>query len=276
MTGTRPDPPAGRRGLAGIELVVFDKDGTLIDFDRMWSGWSADLVAKVAAATDPTMAGPLGAALGLDPTTGRIVPGSALAATPMGHLRALTVETLVAAGLTPAAAEAALASAWDPPDPVALAHPLADLGELFGALHGRGIRVAIATSDDRAPTEATLAGLGVADLVDAVVCADDGLPVKPAPDTLLHLCQEVGVEPSRTAMIGDSIADLTMGRGAGAGLVVGVLSGVGTRAELEPLSDLVLRSVPSCSRAEPDPWPSHELRRGRATFLRDSTPGGLK
>ena len=161
----------------------------------------------------------------------------------MGHLRALTVETLVEAGLTAAAAEAALAGAWDPPDPVALAHPLTDLGELFGALRGRGIRVAIATSDDRAPTEATLAGLGVAGLVDAVVCADDGLPVKPAPDTLLHLCQEVGVEPSRTAMIGDSIADVAMGRAAGAGLVVGVLSGVGARAELEPFSDIILGSV---------------------------------
>lgn len=243
MTGTRPDPPAGRRGLAGIELVVFDKDGTLIDFDRMWSGWSADLVAKVAAATDPTMAGPLGAALGLDPTTRRIVPGSALAATPMGHLRALTVATLRAEGLSAASAEAAVAGAWDPPDPVALAHPLTDLGELFGALRARGLQVAVATSDDRVPTEATLAGLGVASLVDAVVCADDGLPVKPAPDTLLHLCVVLGVDPARTAMIGDSPADVAMGRAAGAGLVVGVLSGVGVRAELEPFSDIILGSV---------------------------------
>lgn len=242
MTRSRPDPTVGRRGLAGIELVVFDKDGTLIDFDRMWSGWSAELVRKIAASTDPAMAAPLGKALGLDPT-GRIIPGSPLAATPMGHLRDLTVATLRAAGLSVAVAEAAVAGAWDPPDPVALAHPLTDLGELFGVLRGRGIRVAVATSDDRVPTEATLAGLGVLGLVDAIVCADDGLPVKPAPDTLLHLCRKVGVEPSRTAMVGDSIADVAMGRAAGAGLVVGVLSGVGTRAELEPLADAVLGSV---------------------------------
>ena len=44
-------------------------------------------------------------------------------------------------------------------------------------------------------------------------------------------------------MIGDSIADLRMGRGAGAGLVIGVLSGVGTPAELAPLADVVLGSV---------------------------------
>jgi phosphoglycolate phosphatase len=234
---------ASRLDLDAIDLVVFDKDGTLIDFDRMWSGWSAELVRKVAAATGASSASLLGRALGLDPTTDRIVPGSPLAATPMGHLRALTVETLVAAGLAPAAAEAAVARSWDPPDPIALAHPLTDLRALFGALRAAGKRVAVATSDDRAPTEATLAGLGVADLVAGTVCADDGPPVKPAPDALLHLCREVGAAPGRCAMIGDSIADLEMGRAAGAGLVIGVLSGVGTRAELEPAADVVLPSI---------------------------------
>ena len=237
-----PTPPALGARLAGIDLVVFDKDGTLIDFDRMWSGWSAELVRKVAAATDPAMVGPLSRALGLD-AADRIVPGSPLAATPMGHLRALTVETLLAAGLSPDAAEAAVAASWDPPDPVALAHPLTDLQALFGGLRARRIRIALATADDRAPTEATLAGLGIADLVDAITCADDGLPVKPAPDGILHLCRELGVAPARTAMVGDSVSDVAMGRAAGAGLVVGVLSGVGTSADLALDADVIVPSI---------------------------------
>jgi phosphoglycolate phosphatase-like HAD superfamily hydrolase len=243
VTGSRPDPTAGRRGLAGIELVVFDKDGTLIDFDRMWSGWSADLVRKLVSVAGDEVRSPLVEALGLDPGGERVIPGSPLAAWPMARLRELTVATLVDAGLALAEAEAAVARSWHPPDPVALAHPLTDLGALFGALRGRGIRVAVATSDDRGPTEATLAGLGIAGLVDALVCADDGLPVKPEPDALLHLCDLLGVDASRAAMVGDSAADVAMGRAAGAGLVVGVLSGVGSRAELEPFSDTILGSV---------------------------------
>jgi phosphoglycolate phosphatase-like HAD superfamily hydrolase len=244
MTADGPLPSAGPPDLlASIELIVFDKDGTLIDFDTMWTDWSASLVKDVAAATDPALADPLADALGLDPETARIIPGSPLSATPMSHLRNLTVDTLRRAGLPPTVAEAAVANAWDPPDPVALAHPLADLGRLFEDLRARGMQVAVATSDDRAPTEATLAGLGIATLVDAIVCADDGLPVKPAPDALLHLCALLGVDPSRAAMIGDSAADVAMGRAAGARLVVGVLSGVGVREDLEPFSDVILGSV---------------------------------
>ena len=46
----------------------------------------------------------------------------------------------------------------------------------------------MATTDDRDPTERTLAALGIADRIDATVCADDGIAVKPAPDMVLHLC----------------------------------------------------------------------------------------
>ena len=65
--------------------------------------------------------------------------------------------------------------------------------------------------------------------------------VKPAPDMVLHLCRAVGVPPTRTAVVGDSPADLRMARAAGAGLAIGVLTGVGGRADLEPLADVVAR-----------------------------------
>ena len=41
-----PGGPTDR--LAGIDLVVFDKDGTLIEFHAMWSGWAADLAGRPA------------------------------------------------------------------------------------------------------------------------------------------------------------------------------------------------------------------------------------
>jgi phosphoglycolate phosphatase len=101
----------------------------------------------------------------------------------------------------------------------------------------------VATSDDRMPTERTLAALHLTELIDAIVCADDGIPVKPAPDMVLELCARVGIEPDRTAVVGDSVADLEMGRRAGVALTVGVLTGVGDAADLAPFADLVVASV---------------------------------
>jgi phosphoglycolate phosphatase-like HAD superfamily hydrolase len=237
-------PPAGPLDFDGLDLIVFDKDGTLIDFDAMWGGWAEGLADRLEA----TLGGPIRAELhrqiGYDTGARRTIPGSPLAATPMADLRVMTTDLVArSTGRSWTAADAAVDGAWAPPDPVDLARPLTDLVALFSLLRAARRKVAIVTSDDRAPTEATLAGLGIAGLVDALVCADDGLPSKPAPDTLLRACQIVGVEPIRTAMIGDSIADMTMAAAAGVGRRIAVLSGIGRRAELEPLCDLVINSI---------------------------------
>jgi phosphoglycolate phosphatase len=229
--------------LAGIDLVVFDKDGTLIEFDAMWAGWAVDLATNLERAAAIPIRDPLFAMLGFDAASARALPGGGLAATPMARLREGTRVLLTTEGLTTSAAEAALDDAWHAPDPVGLARPLCDLPGLFGRLRSGGRRIAVATSDDRDPTERTLAALGLTELIDAVVCADDGLPVKPAPDMVLRLCSQLGIEPARTAVVGDSVADLEMGRRAGAGLVVGVLTGVGDVAHLDPFADVVVASV---------------------------------
>lgn len=242
MSATGSHPGSHSERLAGLELIIFDKDGTLIDFDAMWGPWLTELARRLESVAGRAAGPELYRAFGFDPAAGHVLSGGALAGTPMARLRELAVSVLAAGG-SQAAAEEAVGRVWEPPDPVALARPLTDLGALFRALRERGQRIAVATTDDRSPTERTLAALGIAPLVDALVCADDGLPVKPAPDMVRHLCRTLDVEPSRTAVVGDSPADLAMGRAAGAGLVVGVLSGVGGRADLEPLADLVLPSI---------------------------------
>ncbi len=229
--------------LEGIDLVVFDKDGTLIEFGAMWSGWAVTLADGLEAAAGRSIRAPLFEMLGYDAEVGAIVPGGALAATPMARLRERTEAVLMVAGLRAAEAELVLDRAWHAPDPVALARPIADLPALFGWLRDAGRKIAVATSDDRDPTERTLDALGVSGLVDAVVCADDGFRVKPSPDMVLHLCRRLEIAPAQTAVVGDSAADLRMGRTAGAAQVIAVLSGVGSRRELEPLADAVIESV---------------------------------
>src|SRR4029079_10110127 len=121
--------------------------------------------------------------------------------------------------------------------------PVTDLRALLVRLRGRVPTFAVATSDDRGPTERTLAALGVAGEFAALSCADDGRPTKPAPDPVLHLCAELGVPPERTAVGGDTTAHLRIARDARVARAIGVLTGVGDRATIEPLADVVLDSI---------------------------------
>jgi HAD superfamily hydrolase (TIGR01549 family) len=224
-------------------LVVFDKDGTLIDFHAMWGGWIIELARRLEVAAGVAVAERLFQTVGFDPATGRVAPSGPLAIASMAELRGLTAEVLRAAGLPEQKAERAAAEAWYIPDPVALAWPLADLPALFRALRERGLHIAIATTDDRAPTIATVEALGIAALVDALACGDDGHALKPAPDAILSLCRMLEIAPAQAVMVGDTLADMQMGRAAGVGRTIGVLSGVGTAEVLAPYADELLPSV---------------------------------
>jgi phosphoglycolate phosphatase len=230
--------------LAGIDLAIFDKDGTLIDFHLMWTGWVRELADRMSDANDGRRLDQLiHEVMGVDPETGRVLPHGALAATPMTRLREMLVDAVAGTGRSVADAERIVDAGWHAPDPVVLAHPLTDLAVLFAGLRAAGVRIAVATSDDRVPTERTLAHLGVERLVEALSCADDGRPVKPSPDAVHWICRALGVPEARTAVIGDSAADMAMGRRARAGRVIGVLTGVGDRATLADAADIVLESV---------------------------------
>jgi len=224
-------------------LVIFDKDGTLIDINRMWGNWMLELARRLESATGLPVSAPLFRAMAFDPASGKITPDGPLSIAPQAEQYRLTLTVLQQTGLSAAKSKTALAAAWHLPDPVKLAHPLTDLPALFGTLQAHGAKVGIATADDRAPTLATLNGLGLADFVDGLACADDGRPIKPAPDMILSICQSLDITPAKTVMVGDNADDLRMGRAAGAGLTIGMTSGVSSAADLAPDADIILGSV---------------------------------
>jgi phosphoglycolate phosphatase len=238
--------PVARGRPGQIRGILFDKDGTLVDFRSQW------LPAYRAAAA--MLAGGEGGALrllrlgGYDPVSNHLDPASPLACGTTQQI----VE--VWAGDLGIPADEALVDRVKTVFHVIAtreAQPITDLALLFGRLRSRGIAIGVATMDTTATAAANLDDFGVTRLVDFVVGADAGHGVKPQPGMLLAFCRSLGLAPGEAAMVGDSVVDLMMGRNAKAGLVVGVLSGVTPREVLAPHADIVLASVADIESALP-------------------------
>lgn len=230
------------------DLVVFDKDGTLTDFEAMWGRLAVAWVVRLTAhAGDAALRRELYHALGYDPQRQRTRPQSPLVIASEEQLLTIAAAVLYRRGVSWPEAERRVRLAYQQ----AVADlPLGervraagDVAALLQRLRDVGVRVAVVTIDVRQATGEILRILGIADRVDHLVCGDDGLPWKPAPDMLLAACKRLKVEPARTAVVGDTVADLEMARRAGAGLAVAVLSGTDHPSLLAAQADVVLCSI---------------------------------
>ena len=125
------------------------------------------------------------------------------------------------------------------------AAPVCDLGALFASLAGRGVALGIASADNEAACWALADMFAMRAHLSFVAGYDSGLRSKPFPDMARAFCERLGVSAEKIAVIGDNVTDMEMGRAAGAGLCVGVMTGTGERKALEAVADIVIDSVAS-------------------------------
>lgn len=103
---------------------------------------------------------------------------------------------------------------------------------LLDRLNQRGYQLAIATGKGRAGLDHVLNATGAGHWFCASRCSDETAS-KPNPRMLLELMAEIGVSPTRTLMVGDSVHDLEMAGHAGV-TAVAVTCGANRRDELLP------------------------------------------
>ena len=231
-----------RSGALPIRAILFDKDGTLIDFRSTWLAAYRGAATELAevAGVGPGFVDVLLARHGYDAGTDTFTAESPL-------LWATTRDQAALWGAEPELAavgdiEQRLErhfSDLDAYPPV----PVTDLVGLFERLRARGLKLGVATMDSTAAATATLARFAMADLVDFLCGCDSGHGIKPAPGMVLGFCAAAGVRPGEVAVVGDHPADLAMARAAGAGLAIAVLTGGCPAAALEAEADLVLPSI---------------------------------
>jgi phosphoglycolate phosphatase-like HAD superfamily hydrolase len=240
-------------------MVIFDKDGTLIRFDELWAHYMLNAVEALMASVeggetslatgtrDGALRADLYEILGYDPAADRFDTQSPVVTAPLPTLCTLAAGVLYRHGWGWLDAELQVQRTFGPvisaPVPSDMIRATTPLPPLFSALRAAGVVIAVITSDDRAPTLATLELLGVLDQVAFVACADDEYPFKPAPEAIWAACQATGIPLERTVMMGDSTTDMLMGQRAGVGLRVAVLTGMMDNTVLAPLADEVIESI---------------------------------
>ncbi len=243
--------PLLRAGDMGFncKAVLFDKDGTLIDFKYMWLEWSRYVIDELSAAAGLNIVqrGMLEQAMGIDLAAWHVDPKGPLAGGSMTGLRGSMLRMLQTTGMGEQESGTVLRNVirksettvdWEK-----LANPVPGLHELMDKLHGRGFKLAVVTADYSTRAKISLTALKLIDCFDVVVGADNVENSKPAPDLALLACRELGVEPGRAVVVGDTPRDILMARDAGA-CGIGVLSGVSTWEQFtEVEADAIIGSV---------------------------------
>ena len=123
------------------------------------------------------------------------------------------------------------------------ATPVEALKPTLEKLGSQGYRLGIATTDNEIGIEGTLGRFDVLPLFDFLAGCDSGHGLKPGPGMVLAFCAATGLSPDEVAVVGDNEHDMEMGRSAGAGLLVGVLTGASIEEDLAPHSHHVLPSI---------------------------------
>lgn len=215
-----------------IDLMIFDKDGTLMCVHRYWTamvGFRAELICRRLGLTETERLG-LMEAMGVDPLKGQLKPEG-----PVG-IRKREVVLLAAADYLADRGwpeQAALCQeVFAEVDELSLGQldriiqPIQGLYRLFAAMEAANCKIAVATTDLSGRARLAMEHLGLDDRIAYIAGAEMVARSKPHPDLLELVLKELAVPPSRAAMVGDAITDVMMGVKAGLKLTIGVLSGL--------------------------------------------------
>jgi phosphoglycolate phosphatase len=235
--------------ISDIDLIVFDRDGTLIDLYHYWAqmiGKRAELICKAFNLED-MHEDKLMFQMGVDTKSNKLRPEGPVGIKKREIVMQAAIDYLHSLGLKDGyetcfeafkEVDRQSSSGLDN-----LIKPLEGLYELIDLLLEKGCKLAIATTDKTERAKLSMDYLKLSQKMSFILGADGVKQSKPAPDMLDLITSALRIGKDKTIMIGDAETDIKMGINAGVKASVAVCSGITPREKLEELTNYVIHDI---------------------------------
>ena len=210
-----------------MKWILFDKDGTIIYFDRSWMKIGLQLVDDFMEAYDQDIDDKSAAYAHLSVVDGEIQPGTIMAS---GALDEMVQAFCDIAGQDVTKwAQARSQTLVDNRVPENVL--VEGIEDTLKTLQNQGYKMGIVTSDSKKGVEQFLEITQFNHFFDVVISTEVNAVEKPNPEVLNPLFNQYDVAPEDVAIVGDTANDMQTGVNAQLGLKVAVLTGVGLAEE---------------------------------------------
>lgn len=240
------------------QLIVFDKDGVLLDLDQTWMPMIigiADYLEKQSggSATREQLLEAVGVEVAPGSDNGRILENSVFAAGTFAAMREIWEEICPALAPVFADAEGYRAEVKRIREEKVSGRTVAK-GNVRAALEGLralGHPLAVATNDSINSTMVNLKDMQIDDCFDIIICADSGFGRKPEGGGLLEACRATSTSPEHAVMVGDTATDWLAAEAAGFGYFVTIADSAPEKPGFIPSADAVLPSIEGLEQVIP-------------------------
>ncbi|MEA3493445.1 MAG: HAD family hydrolase [Candidatus Margulisiibacteriota bacterium] len=232
-----------------IDLVIFDRDGTLIDLYHYWSqmiGKRAELICEKFN-LDGDHRQKMMFEMGVDLENKKLRSEGPVGIKKREVVMQAAIDYLHQFGIKDG--RTACLEAFSKVDEISrdmldtLIKVIDGTYDLIDTLHAKGCKTAIATTDKTERAKLSMDFLGLSEKMSFVIGADGVELSKPAPDMIDLISQELKIAKNRMVMVGDAETDIKMGNNAKVKASIAVCSGITPREQLQNLTNYVIDDV---------------------------------
>jgi len=233
--------------MKNIKGIVFDKDGTLLDLDRLWVPVTRFAAERIFEKLGIPKTGIDAYMYDLGIRDGSFDISAPFPRGAFAEMTEILIRHARAGGATQTdeeIVEASLVFFSKEAKAEAEIEPICDgLRELLIALRDSGIALAVVTADELKSALYCLGELGIADVFDTVLAFDGVHPPKPDPYYMTKFLTEHGFSSDEVLMVGDTDNDIQFAKNSGV-RSVGVAKNEANANELKRCgADFILRDV---------------------------------